>query len=275
VDGCDQLVSKNTIWKTIEKAYGRPFASQLMPESFVTDDIDEMKLFYNTFNPSNKYILKKNIQRKEGLKITSKLDDIIRAQQDDFKIIQKYIVNVYTLNNYKVNFRMYVLLLCKNHTQTFYLYENGKCMYTNKPYSKNSPDTETQITSYKLDKQIYDSLPLTIDDFKKQTGNMWYPIRDKIRMKLVRVVQAYKNKLGLNPVLRQNVCFQLFGVDVILNEEREPFILEFNKGPDMNFTNSSDYNMKYELHRDMFSLVGLLPSGKENRFVSIYQYHYL
>ena len=69
INGCDTIVSKNKIWESLVKCYGRKNASNLMPESYVLSDTMEMLIFSTDFNPSNNdiYILKKNIQRKEGL----------------------------------------------------------------------------------------------------------------------------------------------------------------------------------------------------------------
>lgn len=51
--------------------------------------------------------------------------------------------------------------------------------------------------------------------------------------------------------------FQLFGVDVILDQNMEPWILEFNKGPDMSYKTPNDEKMKTQLYQDLFCLVGL------------------
>ena len=34
--------------------------------------------------------------------------------------------------------------------------------------------------------------------------------------------------------------FQIFGVDVMLDQQMEPWILEFNKGPDMTYKTPND-----------------------------------
>ena len=86
------IVSKNQIWKSLCECYGRSHASTLMPESWVLDDDADMDLFREFYraNPDEMYILKKNVQRKEGLMLTNKFSDIVNAKSDDFK---KYIRN--------------------------------------------------------------------------------------------------------------------------------------------------------------------------------------
>ena len=57
--------------------------------------------------------------------------------------------------------------------------------------------------------------------------------------------------------------FQLFGVDVMLDQQMEPWILEFNKGPDMTYKTPNDGKMKTQLYKDLFCLVGL--SNKDEK----------
>ena len=45
LNGCDTMVSKNKIWESLVKCYGRKHSSTLMPESYVLDDLNEMEIF--------------------------------------------------------------------------------------------------------------------------------------------------------------------------------------------------------------------------------------
>ena len=78
---------------------------------------------------------KKNIQRKQGLKMTNKLDEIISASKDNFKVAQLYMKNTYLINKRKLNLRIYLLIVCKDNKMTAYVNKEGKCLYTNKDYN--------------------------------------------------------------------------------------------------------------------------------------------
>ncbi len=69
-------------------------------------------------------------------------------------------------------------------------------------------------------------------------------------------------------------CFQLFGVDILLNQQMHPFILEFNKGPSMKAVNQIDQMMKFQLLEDVFDLYGLLQLKRENGFQLIWEKQY-
>lgn len=283
IDGCDNLASKSEIWNILVSHYGRQKSSQIMPETFLLSDENEItqklipQFMYGQVPPL--FILKKNIQRKEGLKITQDPNDIINAHRDGFVVAQKYITDVFTINKHKLNLRVYVLIMCKHGKKHVYLYQNGKCIYTNKEYNKNVIDMETQITSYNMNTSLYNSLPIDFYELEKTIGkHKWDTIFQKIKTKIYSLVKVFGESVCVNRTLtHSNVCFQLFGVDVILTDDLqqpEPYILEFNKGPDMKFANQKDYQMKYNLQRDVYQTVGLLQQIEktektENGFVHL------
>ena len=77
--------------------------------------------------------------------------------------------------------------------------------------------------------------------------------------KLRQVMGALLPSVCTNGSLRTNVRFQLFGVDVILTDAREPYVLEFNKGPEMHPANTTDYSLKRCVLEDMLRIAQVLP----------------
>ena len=45
IKGCDLLVSKNNLWKLLENKYGRFNAKQIMPETWILSNNNQMELF--------------------------------------------------------------------------------------------------------------------------------------------------------------------------------------------------------------------------------------
>ena len=73
-----------------------------------------------------------------------------------------------------------------------------------------------------------------------------------------------------NENLINYTCFQLFGADFILTDTLNPFLLEFNKGPEMNSINSKDYNLKKKIINDVYEMVGLFKySRNKSDFIQI------
>ena len=271
LSGCDKIVSKNNIWELLQTKYGRPFASTIMPETFILDKYSDMELFKKKYNSQKKYILKKNIQRKEGILLTKDLNTILTAKYKGYKIVQKYLENILLINKRKLNLRVYVLIISKNKQIKAYLHQQGKCIYTNKDYNPHELDFESHITSYNLDLDIYKINPLTLVDLNTYFKDLKYDyniIFKKIKKIIYYIIQASKDQLGQLKSLKNNTCFQLFGVDIILDQQLHPYLLEFNKGPDMTPKNKVDRLIKTKVEEDMFNLVNIIDT-KNNQFIEI------
>ena len=279
INSCDSIVSKNKIWQSLVGCYGRPSARKLMPESFVLNDPKDMHAFKNYFNKKDIYILKKNIQRKEGLKLTSDLDTILTAKDENYKVVQKYLTNLYLINKRKVNLRIYLLILIKDNKIYFYMSNIGKCIYTNKEYNDNNFDFESNITSYHLDMNVYKKNPRTLDELyeflnKDTNNNNSSTILAKGIYKLMKDVSyCLSTSIYQSDNIKNTTCFQLFGADVIFDTNLHPYLLELNKGPDMNPRDDIDRKMKTKVQIDMFSKIGMLQNNKDetNSFFPLYE----
>jgi len=281
VNGCDTIVSKNKIWESLLNCFGREHASTLMPESYILDNYNEMELFRKKYNYNGKdiYILKKNVQRKEGLKLTKNYFEIINAYKDDYRVAQKYIRNLYLVNGRKVNLRIYLLILIKDNKINFYLCKNGKCIYTNKKYNDDDFDFESNITSYHLDMSVYKSNPRNFNELidyidknnnsSSRTSNGKY-LFNKINLLMREVSLCIFKNLYQSKNIEGAITFQLFGADVIFDNDLHPYLLEMNKGPDMSPRDSIDEAMKNEVQTSMFKTVGILPNDGINSFYLLY-----
>lgn len=271
ISGCDKIVSKNNIWTLLEDAYGRKKASTIMPETYVISNSLDMKKFTLDYNPDNKYILKKNIQRKKGIMMTNKLVTIMNSKNQGYKVVQKYLSNIFLINKRKINLRIYLVIKCINGNISAYIHPQGKCIYTNKDYDPKGLDFESNITSYNLDLDIYKINPLTLDDLREyfQKNNLNYDLFfGKIINIMKLTVQASSNKLCQLKSLSNNMMFQLFGIDIIFDNQLNPYLLEFNKGPDMSPKNEIDRQIKTKVQEDMFDLVKLIKC-ENNQFIQI------
>ena len=74
-----------------------------------------MKLFKNHYKPNTLYLLKKNIQRKEGILLTKSYNEILENSNKGYRVIQKYVPNLFLIDKRKINLRLYLLVTCKNN----------------------------------------------------------------------------------------------------------------------------------------------------------------
>lgn len=266
---CDEIVSKNNLWKILEKNYGREISKQIMPETYILSDKKHMDLFKKKFNPNKLYLLKKNIQRKEGITLTRNLNDIINHSHDD-RVVQEYLENQFLLNDRKLNLRVYILMIINKGKKEIFINRLGKCIYSNKNFDENSLDREVHLTSLNVSNDIYDNNPFDFKDLKKFLGvNNYNALFNKI---------IHKCKLSLIPGIKlmgnfektiNSLNFQLFGLDFIMNNNLEPFLLEANKGPDMIPRFDRDYKLKKEIYLDTFNIINLVPK-KYNNYIKIF-----
>ncbi len=266
INGCDKMVSKNNIWSVLKKYYGFDGASKIMPSSYVLEDDNEMKLFKRDFIQDKIYILKKNVQRKEGLKLTKDFDVIINAKKEDYKVVQNYITNLYLINDRKVNLRVYLLIVLNTDNKKFFVSDLGKCIYTNKKYNDNDLDFESNITSYHLDMSVYKENPRTFDELRSyinnkennpNSGSLFFL---KVNEILQKMCIAISNELYQSQNIRDRnaISFQLFGVDIIMDDQLNPYLLEVNKGPDMSARDDEDKVMKTIVQTHMLEKVGVI-----------------
>lgn len=274
--GCDRIVSKNSIWSILEMKYGRSFASQIMPETFILQDGRQLEMAYDRIEKNEMLICKKNVQRKLGLKFAGTKKELEECVKDNFKVAQRFMKNTLTIKDRKMNIRIYYVIKKEGDKLTYYLYRNGKILYTNKK-TGGEISFDTHITSYQMDSNIYknDGLPHSIDDLKQFLGKdnskvIWEKIEEKMVFLSRAITYVFYDEMHYD-----KVCFQLFGVDVIVAENGEPFILEINKGPDMIPKCDQDKELKKMVYEDTMRIGGVIGLKlRKNGFYTIHQHYF-
>ena len=267
ISGCDRIVSKNNIWNLLNKKYGREEAKTIMPNTYILRNNLDTNLLKNDYNSHKNYILKKNLQRKQGILISNNYSEIINANDDNYVIAQEMIDSL-KINRYKFNIRMYLFVVCKNESTKFYLHEQGKCLYTSKPSINNNNFDENITNSYIMDPNVYKINPQTykelINYLNKNKNNSGNVLNNNINNIIYKLCYAIKDSLCKLDNVKQNMTFQLFGLDVIVDEKLNPYILEANKGPDMTPKDEIDKKLKTKVEVDMFELIDLIKVNDKN-----------
>ena len=75
------------------------------------------------------------------------MDEILNAKNDNYKVVQKYLTNLYLVNRRKVNLRVYLLIIIKNNKKEFYMSNLGKAgdQYSMPKIRKRTDPQKTQI----------------------------------------------------------------------------------------------------------------------------------
>lgn len=273
--GCDQIVSKNNLWDILEKTYGRFAASHIMPESFIIEEKDQYQMAVKKLVEGDVLICKKNLQRKLGLKLAFNKKDLDEALKDEFRVAQVFLTDTKMIKERKLNLRVYFAAIKKGNKIEFYVNKNGKILYTKE--KTTGPITfESHITSYQMDPDLYEkeNIPHSFKELEKYIGpREYHEIWNKLMKKLVYFSRAVAHVFE-DDKFRDKVCFQLFGLDVILYYD-EPYILEVNKGPDMIPKCEKDKELKKNIYEEIFNLVGLTHKPfLKNNFVKVYTFNF-
>jgi len=292
IDNTDIMVGKEYLYQNVYNKYGREKTISLMPESWILTDSDDYVRFKKEFNPNKIYIMKKNVQRQNGIKISNNLDEIIKNKEEDekndypFVIVQELLQDPYTISGRKINLRVYVLVVKNKNKTNLYVYSDGFMYYTAELFQKNSTDNKINITTGYIDRKVYQENPLTHNDFKSylDSDRTYTKTEEKIRDNnqniskyvfnniynlITNIFSVFFDNIGNSPKLFNNIKFQLFGCDVAIDENLNAKIMEINKGPDLGAKDTRDSELKHNLVRDIFKTVGLINNDDTNNFIQL------
>jgi hypothetical protein len=285
LNNTDYMVSKLALWKYLKEKYGPTIASNMLPYTWDLTDSNEVEIFKKQFNPNKIYITKNNYQRQEGIEIHTKLESILNSR-NKYLLVQELLQDPYLISGRKINLRVYVLVIKDTISNIkIQIYKDGFMYYTPELFEPGNPDFKKNITTGYIDRQIYIENPLTHADFRKWLDNTSrtltpfekyfkseYPnikisdfVFSQIYQQLSFVLKTYETIIGSKTL---GVGFQLYGVDVAINQDLKPMVMEINKGPDLTAKDQRDRELKINLGRDILKSVGLL-SNSNNNFITV------
>ena len=267
IQNSDQIASKSDLWLNLVQKYGVDKAKTMCPMTYVLYNTEDIKKFNVEYDKNKIYILKKNIQRQEGLKITQNKDEIIHGFKNNYVIVQELLQDSYIVNDRKINLRFYTLVICNNGVLNVYVFKDGFMYYTKHPFVKNSLDFWSNVTTGYIDRWVYKINPLTHIDFKKYLDNKNISSDDVFNevYKLIgELIMSVDVKFCKDNEFKFCTTFQLFGIDVALDENLKPKIIECNKGPNLIINDDRDGQLKKSLVKDIFKVLGIIKNESHN-----------
>ena len=284
IDNTDLMVGKEFLYQIVLNKYGKKKTLTLMPNSWILTDNKDYDRFLDEFDANKIYIMKKNIQRQNGLKITNNLNDIIKSKKKDeeenypFVIIQELLQNPYTIRGRKINLRIYVLVVRNQNKSNLYVYSDGFMYYTAELFKKNSIDDKVNITTGYIDRKVYEENPLTHNDFKAylDSDRQYTQIEKKLIDSNKNISEYVFNNIynlitDIFSVFFEKICNgkKLFGCDIAVDDNLQANIMEINKGPDLGAKDTRDSELKHNLVRNIFKTVGLINNDDNNGFIQL------
>lgn len=276
--GTWQLGRKDRLCTNIGRMRRRfPDVFNIQPRSFVLpNDADEWRLECERY-PDGMYILKPPASsRGRGIRMMRRPSDI-KPEKD--LLIQRYVRNPHLIDGYKYDMRMYVAVTCVDPLRV-YVYREGLVRLATMKYSDNEKDLKKRcmhLTNYSVNVKKEDftmgegaedddvgfkwSLSALRRHFDKEGldyGAMWAKCKDVIVKTLMCVESKINTQIKMH-VPDRRICYEVFGFDLMLDTNLQPWLIEVNTGPSLSAPSALDMHIKHRMVANLFNLVGFVP----------------
>lgn len=265
IPGTFQIGRKDKIWRNLQSQMVRNGKKEfsLMPLTYILpQDVKRLKRLWTFFDQRNtKWIIKPPASaRGTGIKVVSRWAQIPKRRP---MIVQKYIDRPLLINGSKFDLRLYVLVTSLNPLRA-YMHTDGLARFASVKYS-NDVDTLSDrymhLTNYSINKlssnytknEDHEScsghkwtLKTLWKYFSAQginTDGLWAALRNLVLRTILSGEHVINQMAKANVASKYNT-FELFGIDVILDSDLKPWLLEVNISPSLHSSSPLDLFVK-------------------------------
>ena len=285
--GAKNVSRKDFLKRNIERAqkFGAKANNSfnIMPLTFVLPK--EYVAFLETFSELedkegkfNFWIMKPAASsRGRGIQL---VNDISQVTYGEPMVMQRYIKNPLLLNGYKFDLRIYVLVTSVNPLEVF-IYKEGFGRFSTQPYTLDPTDkankyihlTNVSINKYNLRNydcdatdRIYGGSKVSLATLRKTFAEDFNidwdtTIWQQVKSVCLKALVAAQNDIIFNPC-----CFDLYGFDVIIDEDLKCWLLEINSSPSFSCETVLDDMIKQRLVDDTIDLINPIDFDRKRLF---------
>ncbi|XP_073979085.1 tubulin polyglutamylase ttll-4-like isoform X2 [Rhodnius prolixus] len=275
IPGTFQIGRKDRLWKNLYR-YMTKFGKKefgFIPRTYVLpQDSKLLKAAFDRAGAKTKWIVKPPASaRGTGIKVIHKWNQIPKKIP---LIVQRYISNPYLINGNKFDLRLYVLVTSFNPLRV-YLYDNGLVRFASVKYSEENATLTNRymhLTNYSINKlsnnYAQNEDAEACEGHKWTIRSLWTYLEESVDIpalwqSLIELV--IKTMISGESVITQMTkahlnsrysAYELFGVDVLLDETLKPWLLEVNISPSLHSASPLDIAVKAPLVTDLLNIVG-------------------
>lgn len=275
IPGTFQIGRKDRLWKNLYR-YMTKFGKKefgFIPRTYVLpQDSKLLRAAFDRAGGKTKWIVKPPASaRGTGIKVIHKWNQIPKKIP---LIVQRYISNPYLINGNKFDLRLYVLVTSFNPLR-IYLYDNGLVRFASVKYSEENSTLTNRymhLTNYSINKlsnnYAQNEDAEACEGHKWTIRSLWTYLEESVNIpalwqSLIELV--IKTMISGESVITQMTkahlnsrysAYELFGVDVLLDETLKPWLLEVNISPSLHSASPLDIAVKAPLVTDLLNIVG-------------------
>ncbi|CAG9793454.1 unnamed protein product [Diatraea saccharalis] len=264
--GTFQIGRKDRLWRNLQKLATKYGVSEfgIMPKTYVLPhDMKLLKHDWEKYAANNeKWIIKPPASaRGTGIKVVSRWTQIPKKRP---VVVQRYVSKPYLINGSKFDMRLYVLVTSV-HPLRIYLYKDGLARFASVKYNDELAslnDRYMHLTNYSINRLSKNYTPN--EDFTACEGHkwtlqslfhylktekdvdtdaLWESMKDLVIKTIISGEASISSLTKANVTSRYN-CYELFGIDVLLDENLKPWLLEVNISPSLHSASPLDIHVK-------------------------------
>uniref|UniRef100_A0A671KB08 Tubulin polyglutamylase TTLL4-like n=1 Tax=Sinocyclocheilus anshuiensis TaxID=1608454 RepID=A0A671KB08_9TELE len=241
--GSFQIGRKDRLWRNLSKMQAhfgkREFG--FFPRSFILpQDIKLLRKAWEDGGSKQKWIVKPPASaRGIGIQVIHKWSQMPCKRP---LLVQEYLHKPYLISGNKFDLRIYVYVTSYDPLRV-YIFNDGL----------------VRFASCKALKALWQYL----GSQGISTTLIWEKIKDMV-IKTIIASDPYVNSLVKMHVCSPYSCHELFGFDIMLDENLKPWVLEVNISPSLHSNTPLDVSIKGQMIRDLLNLAGFVLPLRED-----------
>ncbi|XP_066582772.1 tubulin monoglutamylase TTLL4-like [Prorops nasuta] len=294
--GTFQIGRKDRLWRNLSRLIMRHGKREFgfVPRTFVLPQ--DLRIFRQICEKSGgkeKWIIKPPASaRGTGIRVVHRWSQIPKKRA---LVVQQYLSRPKLIRGAKFDLRLYVLVTSFNPLRV-YLYPDGLVRFASVKYVDDInylSDRFMHLTNYSINKT--NASYTNADSVDSATGHKWalktlWAYLEKENVNVAKLWSSIKDIIvktmisgesSINALTRANTaskycCYELFGVDILLDENLKAWLIEINISPSLQSSSELDIAVKGPLIRNVFNMVGYqlpmnLPKDQIESFSERYQ----
>lgn len=255
IPGIDLLATRRPLWRKLVETLGAEGAARIMSETFLLNSEEDL-LRLSASDPAERFVLKGTQQRRKGIRLASG-QEAVKAK-DEFLVAERFVADQIRYRDTTFHLRCYLLLKLQHGRLSTWLFEDTICGWA-LPSTQAKDEFQEWITH--PDNAVPDDYPCSMSELCAALGLDFEASWAGIAGHVSTMVRCCSAGVGKVAQLKDAICFQHFGVDVILKTDGTARVCEINQLPEMDAQNPRYAAIKDRVLRDGLVVAGIVSAG--------------